>query len=214
MSYRNDHDAALHRVDALEGELARLRKEYDAKSRQPAPDVPTKPIRRGWIGIVMVAVVVAAWVYRESRTTTVQPAVPAPVIEQVVVKQKPVAPAPDLRSCANAIEKLSIRLDASNTDPHGATRDGTPRQSVSRIAGTGAGCRAALSAHAKSSGDELFVAWSAAEDQLAGTITRILVYYNDVDPYVLDNYATADQLWREYDAAIVLRDQALARIRF
>ena len=47
VSYRDDHDAALHRADALEVELRRVQAELD-RARQPAepptaPKVPTAP---------------------------------------------------------------------------------------------------------------------------------------------------------------------------
>ena len=54
--------------------------------------------------------------------------------------------------------------------------------------------------------------WVTHEDELAGAIARIETYYAS-DPYQLDNYTSAPQLWDEYERAHKRRDEAMDRWR-
>lgn len=193
MSYRNDHEAALLRVDALEQEIEQLKK------AAPVVDKPaTKPrshasLFRIALATLLVGAGVAAFVARDRPTVA---AAPAPAIE--------VGPkvAPSLRDCIAAIAPVDRKIDETTTDPHGDA------DSVAWIARTGASCRADI-AH---STDPAIERWAAAEDKLADPISLITVYYGS-DPYRLDNYSTAAQLWREYHRARIARDDALAQVR-
>lgn len=193
MSYRNDHEAALLRVDALEQEVARLRKTAPPEKPATKSRARASLFRIGLVALLAGAGV-AAILGRDRPTVA---AAPAPV-EQV----KPKVVAPDLRDCIAAIAPVDVKLDETTTDPHGAA------EPIAWIAKTGASCRAEL---AKSS-DPAVQRWADAEAKLADPISLITVYYSG-DPYTLDHYGTAAQLWREYHRARLVRDDALAQLK-
>jgi hypothetical protein len=195
MSYRNDHDAALARIDALEAELAAL------QSATPEPEI-AKP-RRGvpWLtlGVALSATIAVGTMFgvfefnqgiNRGREQAVATLTLAPV-------------APSTRSYDGCRAQIThpLGLSAGSTDPRGSAHD------VHAIVHTEAPCRLEL----QHSTDPAIRRWSRAENELAGDISRIVVYYEH-DPYTLDGYTTAGQLWKEYDAAIVERDAALARL--
>lgn len=209
MSYRNDHEAALHRVQALEDEVARLRTAATASTPTPA----TKPRRRSsrhylaraGLATVLVGASVMAIVSRDRPTAVAAPSAPTAPIRAAAIPES-LAP---LRDCVAQIAPLTTTLDATTTDPRGAGG------AIDEIARTGASCRRELAAYA---GVELDPAvrdqlrrWSTAEDTLANEISMLAVYYGD-DPYGLDNYASAPQLWREYHRARIARDDALGEL--
>lgn len=179
MSYRNDHDAALARVDALEAELHHMALEYE-KLRTATP-APAAPRRRVWAAIAITAGALSAFAIPIGAHLAASNAPPAPSIAPT-----PAAPF-DLGACVRAIH-MPPQLDATRTDPHGAA------QPVEPIVASIAPCRMQLAPGA----------WRDAEDQLAGAVSRIVVYYEH-DPYALDGYRTARQLWREYDDALAHR---------
>jgi ferric-dicitrate binding protein FerR (iron transport regulator) len=62
--YRNDHDAALARIDALETELVESRAERDRLSEQLADKTPARPKRRlrwimGGVGVALCGIAIA-----------------------------------------------------------------------------------------------------------------------------------------------------------
>jgi hypothetical protein len=98
MSYRNDHDAALSRVDALEHELAQLRRERSGERSKP---------RRGRkvFGVIAVGVVCAAAMAWTRGDKTV-PAAEVPAVK-IAMTSDP---------CAGPIEERAAR-DAKAADP-------------------------------------------------------------------------------------------------
>jgi hypothetical protein len=208
MSYRSDHEAALMRVDALEAELARVRRETPSK---PAP--PKK--RGGALTFVITAAAVTitlllgkvAWVALASPPTA-QAAMIKPAIEPAMLPNE----TRSLRACIADIAPVAGSVDETTTNP----RHATGASPVSWVPLTGAGCRSEITAAAQSMTvpDDLRTIvqrWGTAEDVLAGTISLIVVYYEN-DPYALDGYATAGQLWREYHAARLARDSVLREV--
>jgi len=211
MSYRNDHDAALARVDALETELEQMAVAYEKTRAALAETQPVRPARTygGFAAAIIGLTTVAAGVGLAFTRTRGADVAEAPVAVAV-------APSPydssaltaDLVTCLAGVEASmhsSTRFDADTTDPRGALA-----RSPQPIIAIGAGCRPALDkAVADTSLDAetraLLGRWVAREDELAGAIGRITVYYGS-DPYVLDGYATAGQLWRELDRARESRD--------
>ena len=209
MSYRNDHEASLLRVDALEAELEVLRLAYE---RQCAKDDADKPpqkrrSRAAWIvagGVLALTAgtaVGAVTLFRatssdEPRTT-----------ERAIVEARLVGDDRTmLRECRDAITPLTYLRTAESTDPRGLHR------SVAPIVATGAPCRNLLA-----DADHLAIEptlrtlvgkWSHAEDELVGDITRTLIYYES-DPYGADNYLSAPQLWKEYDRDVSARNAVL-----
>src|SRR5260221_12203953 len=175
MSYRNDHDAALARIDDLEAELERLNTPEPPKP----PRAPKLPAILALLSIVVASTAGAVVALEHDARVRAEPVATAPI-------------APDPMACRQAISRV-YGFDARSTDPHAAT----PRD-VSQIVASGAPCREQLPEGR----------WRAAEDELAGAISRIVVYYRN-DPYALDNYVTAPQLWKEYNAAIAARDHVL-----
>ncbi len=191
MSYRNDHEAALLRVDALELEVARLQKGAPEKAA-------TKPrshasLFRVGLAVVLVGAGIAAFIGRDRPTVA---AAPAPATERVVPKEV------GFRDCIAAIAPVDHEIDEITADPHGAA------EPIAWIARTGASCRAELT----KSTDPAVRRWAAAEDKLADPISLITVYYGG-NPYTLDHYRSAPQLWREYHRARLARDTALAEVK-
>jgi hypothetical protein len=196
MSYRNDHEAALLRVDALEQELSSMmvaRLQTTAPTEKPATKSgPRASLFRIALAVVLVGAGIAAIIGRDRPTVA---AAPAPV-EQGMPKVG------GFRECIAAIAPVDDKIDETTTDPHGAA------EPTAWIAKTGASCRAELAR----STDPAVRRWAAAEDKLADPISLISVYYGG-DPYTLDHYGTAAQLWREYHRARVDRDAALAEVK-
>ncbi len=201
MTYRNDHEAALLRVDALEQEVARLQK--TAPVEKPATKSrPHASLFRVALAVVLVGAGVAAIVGRDRPTVAAAPApVAAPVAARVEPSLSPKV-AVGLRDCIAAIAPVEGKIDETTTDPHGTA------EPTAWILKTGASCRAEL---AKST-DAAVRRWAEAEDKLADPISLITVYYSS-DPYALDHYDTAAQLWREYHRARLVRNAALAEIK-
>lgn len=203
MSYRNDHEAALLRVDALEQEVARLRSAPQPEAQRPAPKRrPYASLLRAGVAMLLAGIGVVAIIGREHPT--VEAALP-PAVERVVVPESVAA----LRSCIAAI-KPAEGLNETTTDPHGAANSPAP------IVKTGASCRNQLASLGELQLDPVVEdklrRWAVAEDKLADPISMITVYYG-ADPYALDNYATAPQLWREYRRALATRDAAIAELQ-
>ena len=201
MSYRNDHDAALARVDALESEIARIKGE-----QLPAPSAEHIPARPPWAllaalgasSIVGLGFGIAAGAHAD--------AVQSPQARQVGRIERAL-----LERCADHIQP-SPHFTAELADPRAAKP-----VNVDAIVHTGAACRDDLrtfiatsmisnAEHAQLS------TWLATEDELSNSISMIVTYYGS-DPYRLDGYSTARQLWLEYDRAYFQRKQALERWR-
>ena len=208
MSYRNDHDAALLRVDALEAELETLRLDYErarAKAETDEPP-PQRRSRAAWIvagAVLALSAGTALGAYALLRTSadTERPTIgeARPETDDRAV----------LRECREAITPLTYPRTAETTDPRGMHR------AIAPIVDTGAPCRALL-AHADQLALDpalrrLVATWSRAEDELVGSITRTVLYY-DSDPYAADDYQSAPRLWREYDRAISARDAVLQQL--
>lgn len=199
MTYRNDHEAALLRVDALEQEVARLR------TAAPPPKPATKPrvgasLLRIGIAMLVTGVGVAAVVGRDRPAAVAAPAI-------VEVAQPVEVELDSVKDCIAKIAPLDRALDETTTDPNGAA------VSTANLAKTGASCRVEIAALANSAASpelrDKFRRWSIAEDKLADPISLITVYYAN-NPYALDHYSTAPQLWREYHRARNARDAVLA----
>jgi hypothetical protein len=145
---------------------------------------------------------VAAVVGRERPAAVAAPAV-------VEVAAEVPAELDSLKDCIAKIAPLGRELNETTTDPHGAA------VSTADIAKTGASCRIEIAALANSAASpelrDRFRRWSIAEDKLADPISLITVYYAN-NPYALDHYATAPQLWREYHRARNARDAVLAEL--
>lgn len=198
MTYRNDHEAALLRVDALEQEVARLRS-------APAPVAPKPATKRKGVASLLrvglaVVFVSAGLVAVIARDRPVVQAAPPPGMVPASVDP--------LTECIAKIAPLDRAMNETTTDPHGDA------SSIAVIAKTGAPCRREL-ATITVDDPALSAAlqkWAKAEDQLADPISMIAVYYG-ANPYTLDNYATAPQLWREYNRARDARDAVLAELK-
>jgi hypothetical protein len=210
MSYRNDHEASLLRVDALEAELEVLRLAYE---RQRATNDAEKPLpkrrsRTAWIVAgAMIALTAGTAIGAVSLFRATAPEEPRPS-EPAATTGTPTM-ADDrtlLRECRDAIVPLADPRTAETTDPHGLHR------SVAQIAETGAPCRRLLADADHLAIDPTLraavVRWSQAEDQLIGDITRTMIYYQS-DPYAADGYRSAPQLWKEYDRDVTARNAVL-----
>lgn len=201
MSYRNDHDAAISRVNALESEVARLRKIASE------PPIPPPPRRSGlWAALVLsTGGVIAALTVGLMFRGAVQAAPAKPAVAVAEGASQSIA------QCVAAIEPVRVTLDEIATDPRGANAK------ISWLAKTGASCREAISSVATNhkldaSTRDLASRWGAAEDELGSRISMIDVYYGS-DPYRLDGYATAKQLWHEYNRTRESRDDVLAQVK-
>ena len=209
MSYRNDHDAALLRVDALETELETLRLAYEReRAREEADKPPSKrKSRAAWVAAAGVLALTAGTAVGAVMLFHSPTPAPTPV---VAVTAGPVFDDHALlRQCRDAIAKLPGKRDATTTDPRGL------RTSVAPIVTTGATCRPLLANADKLAIDPelraLVAKWSRAEDELVGSITRTVIYYES-DPYAADGYTSAQQLWKEYDRAVTVRDAVLDKL--
>lgn len=214
MTYRSDHDAALARVDALERENAKLTAD-NAKLREAADGLDWNrganrerhPGSRRLVAIAasgtlfataLIAGVLGA--QEQNRQTS----------QRFEVRSTGIARA-RLEKCARAIAPKPA-LDEVSTDPRALDA-----ASIEPVKATGATCRDDLRAFLDAGlidGRERrwLEAWRRSEDELAGAISRLVVYYGS-DPYALDGYTTARQVWVEYDRAVAARDDALAAWR-
>jgi hypothetical protein len=181
MSYRNDHDAALNRVAALESELARMRAEREGK-----PEVPAKQVARGGgVGAAAAFAVlavsgVAAWAWVKAEPAPeVQPA-PVEVREPMAVQAPVFEGSAD--ACMDAIDERAAH-DAMATDPRGEAK------AVAVVMRGSAVCHLPSTA-----------GWASPEAEVINVTSLITVYYES-NPYAMDNYASAQQLWREYHRA-------------
>ncbi|NVB83808.1 MAG: hypothetical protein HOV81_35865 [Kofleriaceae bacterium] len=214
MTYRSDHDAALARVDALERENAKLtadnaklREVADGIDRNGAANRVRHPGSRSVVAIAATGTLLATALiagvlsaHEQARQTS----------QRFEVRSTGVA-RERLEKCARAIAPKP-RLDEVSTDPRALDA-----ASVEPVKATGAPCRDDLRVFLDSGlidGRErrLVDAWRKTEDELAGAISRLVVYYGS-DPYSLDGYTTARQVWVEYDRAVTARDAALAAWR-
>lgn len=212
MSYRNDHDAALSRVDALEIELETLRLAYEKQQAQVPTHVAPAPRRATWLAIgVLAAVCGGLTTYQVIRSNGETSAEDIVEVAPIAAPTYGMDDREELRLCAAAIEKLGTTRTAANTDPHGSRA-----LPVKPIVETGARCRLILKDWRTIDVDDALrpklAEWARAEDELVGSITRTVIYY-DNDPYRADNYVSAPQLWREYDRAIATRDAVLEQVR-
>jgi hypothetical protein len=194
MSYRNDHDAALARVDALEAELARVRQAQAVVK----PAVPRAHRYRRRLGLASAISITAG--------------------TAVAIAMAATSPAPTESRVATLDTRVSrTTLDACIADIHPAPTVANDRLTPAQAATvqfTGAPCRSDL-------GDmiaeglwsprehDTLVIWRDAEDKLANTIAMVSTYYQS-SPATLDGYASSPQLWREYQRALGERDKALA----
>ena len=190
MSYRNDHEAALSRVTALENELAQLRKGQDK------PVAPPRRKRNRRLQAILMSLIAAgavAALVAVMHLGTTADAAPQPAVTALAGPADPTALA-SIRTCIDKIEVAGGVLDASATDP----RSRFP-ESVAGLGRTGAACRAELATLVNSNtidGKQLrdrVSRWSLTEDVLANSISLVSVYYAG-DPIALDHYATAAQL--------------------
>lgn len=198
-TYRNDHEAALARVEALEHELAEARRQRRKPGGAPAP-VSRKPWPLFAAGLIAGSIGIAAGVALAVAGSSEPAALGAPA--------PPHVDRSELASCANTIE-AAPPIGAELSDPHEAVP-----LPVTALARTIAPCRAELHtlievAPVSAEEREALWRWALHEDELAGAISRIEVYYRS-DPYQLDNYSTAEQLWREYSRAYEQRNDALS----
>jgi hypothetical protein len=132
-------------------------------------------------------------------------------VTAVTEPSAPTASVGSLRPClVTVLGTNGDGFDARTTDPHANGRSVAPIEKVV------ASCRRELAEITNAIGltDQqrgAFQRWLAAEDTLAGDVSRIVVYYTN-DPYQLDNYSTASQLWREYETDRAARDAALPAV--
>lgn len=154
MTYRSDHDAALHRLDTLERELAEI------KAAKPAEVVaisPPPPRSRAWLALGMVGWLAAAGVGAWKLVGGPSDG------EASAAADPPVADTDDrseLRACARSIEPTSPEL-----------------------APTLAPCRPLLHLYGSLdlTPDErgLVAMWARAEDALALAVTALRNSYSD-----------------------------------
>lgn len=206
MTYRNDHEAALARIDALEHELTELR-------AAPAPAEPVEhraPRPRDRTAVVLTACTVGLFAGIVGGVMLglggESPREPRP---HTVVKHDSSAPVRRdfILWCADAIRQGPIR-STQLTDPHG-----THALRIEPTGHTGVACRDEVNQYVTSpeltaNEREALWQWAVHEDELAGASSRIEVYYAN-DPAKLDGYATAPQLWLEYDRAYYGRNRAV-----
>jgi hypothetical protein len=202
-TYRNDHEATLARVDALERELAHAR---ERKPEVIVTRVPRRGSRRALFAATLIAVV-SGVIGGAALVSGTSPDRAQPATAVRVDRSK-------LEACVREIQPAPA-LGAHATDP----RQVMPR-SIAPIALAAAPCRHELHtlievAPLSDAERKALWNWAVQEDELAGAISRIEVYYAS-DPYKLDNFSTATQLWVEYDRAYDGRNRALDdwRVRF
>jgi hypothetical protein len=207
MTYRNDHEAALARIDALEHELAEMR-----ATPAPAPIEPLAPRRRGRTGLVLTMCTVGLFGGIVGGFVLGASGDEARASHPHAAATKPAAPAHRdiIIWCADAIHYNSFVSDTH--DPHAMRQ-----MPAEPIGSAGTSCRDELDEYVTlpdlNAGErEALWQWALQEDELAGARSRIEVYYAN-DPAKLDSYASANQLWREYDRAYYARYGALRHWR-
>ena len=206
MSYRNDHDAALARVDALEHENAQLAAENltlrGGGTTEPRPTVNKHGLVLAMIAAATAGTVIAVFASGDTSPPRPHFELPAPSPEPALHMTRVM----DLDKCTLAINEHPGYADDKATDPHGSHQalDGVMRST---------GCRdeirwtldtAVLSTEQR----HALVTWADAEDRLANSVSMIGEYYAH-DPYDLDGYSTAPQLCTEYNRALEIRNHAL-----
>lgn len=208
MSYRNDHDAALLRVDALEADNARLAAE-NAKLRAGETVELPKPKRSTKRGLMAATFVGVAFAMAAGVIAIAEPdasrRLPAPT--PPVADDKPAAlfTKADIDECTLDLVRTPAYHDAVSTDPHGAARSVGPALQAS-------GCLAEIRGvldYATISPEERtkLEIWADAQTRLDATVAMVAEYYKG-DPYKLDGYSTAPQLWTEYNRALEVRNTA------
>ncbi|HTL37895.1 MAG TPA: hypothetical protein VL326_32410 [Kofleriaceae bacterium] len=214
MSYRNDHDAALARVDALAADNNRLLAENARLRAGETVELPhaARSNRRGPIlaaSFAGVAIAMAIGLITFAGAPVHAPKLPLP---EAPLDDKPVVTFTrgDLEKCSFSLVTTPADRDAPSTDPHGEGRSVRPvLQST--------GCRAEIrdvltfgTISAKERKD--LEAWADAEARLDATVAMVGEYYKG-DPYALDGYSSAPQLWTEYNRALVIRNEAIKEWR-
>jgi len=204
MSYRSDHDAALARVDALELENARLAGE-NAKLRDPMPATAESSFGKKATVLfggaaTSITVAILALVASSGSPKSHHDNAPAAIH---------VAPV-DLAGCANGLAP-NPHYGPKTTDPRESMA--LPVDPITHTTGCRDEIRRVLDEGVISDVERYVLArWLAAEDDLANRVSMITTYYG-TDPYTLDGYSTAPQLWREYDQAYDRRQVALEEWR-
>ena len=204
MSYRNDHDAALARVDALASENSQLAAENAQLRAGMTIAVPQaeRSVHRGVAALVLATLagagILAATVISHTHHRNAAPA----TREHSVAIDKA-----ELRACVRTLETSPPNKSARETDPR------SQRASIGPVL-MSTGCRPEIAKvldGAILSTDEraTLQRWRNSEASLDAVVSMIGEYYAH-DPYVLDGYSTAPQLWREYDTALTHRNIALA----
>jgi hypothetical protein len=190
MSYRNDHDAALARVDALERELAVLKGERI--------ELPQSPRRMPWLVLaVSAAALIASLIFglfiKDERLREQTEQRVAQAEEQVASVSRD-----ELELCVAKLPPRPLYFDPLADKLQIVAASGACRNLVHRYVDGG------LLAN-----DEHRAAaiWAWAEDDLANSISLITEYYR-VGPDV-DDHATERQLWLEYDRLLRHRNAAL-----
>ncbi|HTL37915.1 MAG TPA: hypothetical protein VL326_32510 [Kofleriaceae bacterium] len=211
MSYRNDHDAALARVDALEADNERLASENAKLRAGDTVELPTpaRSRRRGPIVVASVAgiaVAVAVGVMATVAAPVHAPPIPTPLVPAAGDKPTEVFTKADLERCARGLVNTPADRDATSTDPRGTGHSVAP---VLHSTGCRAEIRDVLDTATISAAERRTLAtWADAEARLDATVAMVAEYYK-TDPYKLDSYSTAPQLWTEYNRALVIRNDAL-----
>jgi len=189
MSYRNDHDAALNRVAALESELARLRGERSEVKETKRIEPEERGDEQKLMGVLVAgAAAILGAVGLVWRVTSAESTAAADdedmsadntALTAPVVRMEPVRPMVDDETCANEIEARAVS-DARAADPRGAS----PIKAVELM-------RAPIVCGGTAG------VLSVEEANVSSLIT---VYYEN-DPVTADRYESAEQLWREYHRA-------------
>lgn len=211
MTYRNDHEAALQRVAALETELARLRRNAPPEPRIEPPKRSLSD-RFGWLmaglGMVITSVGISLYTVRIADGFSDEEAFQSPAPSEPPTEAPTVA-APRLASlnaCRAGIVPLDPRLDELSTDPH--REHPLPMKTIEKVA---APCDPKTLTDLDSTFQHRIEIWSDTEARLSNVISLLETYYG-ANPYALDNYVSAPQLWRELRRAIANRDRALAEL--
>lgn len=116
----------------------------------------------------------------------------------------------DLERCASGLVRTPADGDAASTDPRGTGHGVAPVLHST-------GCRDEIGdvlagATISATERQKLETWADAEARLDATVAMIGEYYK-ADPYALDGYSTAPQLWTEYNRALVIRNDALTEWR-
>jgi hypothetical protein len=211
MTYRNDHDAAVARVDALTSENkslaaenARLR-EGMTIVRPPAPRTVHRAVAATVLSALLGTAALATYVLQAPAHRS--PASRDDSSEPIVIRFDKSA----LRACERLLDVAPADANATATDPRSSHPSGIG--AVQRSTG----CRdqiddvltvAVLSTEERAALER----WSAAEATLDASVSMIGEYYAH-DPYALDGYSTAPQLWTEYNRTLVIRNHTLEEWR-